>query len=209
MATAASTPSGYLIRLRVRTEFLALKRQIVLGLVGGWLLMLLGGFRWRYVATARDATSIALMIAGAGFFGLGLLWPRGLAGIERGIRAATGWIGKTVLLAFLSVTYFLIITPIGVLWRSLRGGDPFYGWSGEAPSGMQGWVPKSVVDDPRSASSEAALRGLSSQLFVVVGYFIRNGHFVLVPVVVFLLLAGLVLFFVKSSALAPFLYTLF
>ena len=53
------------------------------------------------------------------------------------------------------------------------------------------------------------MRGLSSQIFVVVGYFIRNGHFVLVPVVVFLLLAGLVLFFVKSSALAPFIYTLF
>ena len=201
--------SGYLIRLRERTEFLALKRQIVLGLVGGWLLLMLGGFRLLYVATARTSTSRALMIAGAVFFGIGLLWPRGLAGVEKGIRAATGWIGKTVLLAFLSVTYFLVITPVGVIWRSIRGGHPFYAWQGEIPAGMQGWVPKSVVDDPRSASSEAATRGLASQIFVVVGYFIRNGHFVLVPVVVFLLLAGLVLFFVKSSALAPFIYTLF
>ena len=204
-----ATPSGYLMRLRERTGFLALKRQIVLGLVGGWLLLLLGGFRWLYVATARRNTSLALVIAGAALFGLGLLWPRGLAGVEKSIRAATGWIGKTVLLAFLSVTYFLIITPVGVVWRALRGRDPFYGWTGAAPTGMQGWVPKSVVDDHRSASSEASLRGLSSQIFVVVGYFVRNGHFVLVPVVVFLLLAGLVLFFVKSSALAPFLYTLF
>ena len=91
----------------------------------------------------------------------------------------------------------------------LRGADPFYAWTGEAPAVTQGWVPKSVVDDRRSASSEAAMRPLSSQLFVVIGYFLRNGHFVLVPVVVFLLLAGLVLFFVKSSALAPFIYTLF
>jgi len=204
-----ATPSGYLQRLRERTAFLALKRQIVLGLVGGWLLLLLGGFRWIYVTNARASTSLAVVIVGAALFGLGLLSPRALAGVERGIRAVTGWIGKGVLLAFLSVTYFLIITPVGVAWRTMRGSDPFYGWTGEAPAGMQGWVPKSVVDDRRSASSRAGMRGLSSQLFVVVGYFIRNGHFVLVPVVVFLLLAGLVLFFVKSSALAPFLYTLF
>lgn len=204
-----TTPSNYLGRLRERTAFLALKRQIVLGLVGGWLLMLLGGFRHLYVVTAREATSLTLLAAGAALFAVGLAWPQGLAVVERGIRAATGWIGKGILLAFLSLTYFLIITPVGVVWRALRGADPFYAWTAEAPSGMQGWVPKSVVDDRRSASSEAAMRPLSSQLFVVIGYFLRNGHFVLVPVVVFLLLAGLVLFFVKSSALAPFIYTLF
>ncbi len=204
-----AAPSGYLLRLRERTEFLALKRQIVLGLVGGWLLGLLGGFRWLYVANARASTSLSLVIVGAALFALGLSSPRALAGVERGIRAATGWIGKAVLLAFLTLTYFLIITPVGLVWRSMRGSDPFYAWTGETPSGMQGWVPKSLVDDRRSASSEAGMRRLSSQLFVVIGYFIRNGHFVLVPVVVFLLLAGLVLFFVKSSALAPFLYTLF
>jgi hypothetical protein len=201
--------STYLSRLRERSAFLALKRQIVLGLVGGWLLLLLGGFRHLYVVTAREATSFALLGAGAALFAVGLAWPQGLAVVERGIRAATGWIGKGILLAFLSLTYFLIITPVGVVWRGLRGADPFYAWTGEAPAVTQGWVPKSVVDDRRSASSEAAMRPLSSQLFVVIGYFLRNGHFVLVPVVVFLLLAGLVLFFVKSSALAPFIYTLF
>jgi hypothetical protein len=204
-----ATPSNYLGRLRERTAFLALKRQIVLGLVGGWLLMLLGGFRHLYVVTAREATSFTLLGLGAALFAVGLVWPQGLSVVERGIRAATSWIGKGILLAFLSLTYFLIITPVGVVWRALRGADPFYAWTAEAPSGMQGWVPKSVVDDRRSASSEAAMRPLSSQLFVVIGYFLRNGHFVLVPVVVFLLLAGLVLFFVKSSALAPFIYTLF
>ncbi|MBS1107639.1 MAG: hypothetical protein H6Q91_3141 [Deltaproteobacteria bacterium] len=201
--------SSYLGRLRERTAFLALKRQIVLGLAGGWLLLLLGGFRHLYVATAREATSFALIAAGATLFAVGLVRPQGLAVVERAIRAATGWIGKGILLAFLSLTYFLIITPVGVAWRALRGSDPFYAWTGEAPAVTQGWVPKSVVDDRRSASSEAAMRPLSSQLFVVIGYFVRNGHFVLVPVVVFLLLAGLVLFFVKSSALAPFIYTLF
>jgi predicted NodU family carbamoyl transferase len=47
---------------------------------------------------------------------------------------------------------------LGVAWRSLRGSDPFYAWNGEAPAAMQGWVPKSAVDDRRSASFEAAMR---------------------------------------------------
>ena len=153
-----AAPANYLGRLRERTAFLALKRQIVLGLVGGWLLMLLGGFRHLYVVTAREATSFAVLGAGAALFAVGLAWPQGLAVVERGIRAATGWIGKGILLAFLSLTYFLIITPVGVVWRALRGADPFYAWTAEAPSGMQGWVPKSVVDDRRSASLEPALR---------------------------------------------------
>ena len=204
---AATSP--YLLRLRERTAWLALKRQIVLGLVGGWLLLLIGGFRYFYEVRARGPVAIALVAAGCVLFGMGLVWPQGLAGAERGVRAGTSWIGKSILLAFLSLTYFVVITPVGLAWRALRGSHPFYAWTGDPPAGMEGWVPKSVVDDARAASAEAGLRRLATQPFFVVGYFVRNGHFMLLPVVVFLLVAGLVLYFVKSSALAPFIYTLF
>ena len=201
--------SPYLIRLRERTAWLALKRQIVLGLVGGWLLLLIGAFRFFYEVHARSATAIAVLVAGGALFGMGLLWPQGLAGVERGVRAGTSWIGKTVLMAFLSLTYFAVITPVGLVWRALRGSHPFYAWTTSPPAAMEGWVPKSVVDDARAASAEAGIRRLVTQPFFVVGYFVRNGQFMLLPVVVFLLVAGLVLYFVKTSALAPFIYTLF
>ncbi len=204
---AATSP--YLIRLRERSAWLALKRQIVLGLVGGWLLLLIGGFRYFYEVHARGPVAIALLVAGGVLLAMGLAWPQGLAGVERGVRAATGWIGKGVLMAFLSVTYFAVITPVGLLWRAARGSHPFYAWTDRPPAAMEGWVPKSVVDDARAASAEAGIRRLATQPFFVVGYFVRNGHFMLLPVVVFLLVAGLVLYFVKTSALAPFIYTLF
>jgi hypothetical protein len=127
--------STYLSRLRERTAFLALKRQIVLGLVGGWLLLLLGGFRHLYVVTAAKRRR-----SRAGrrrrLFAVGLAWPQGLAVVERGIRAATGWIGRGILLAFLSLTYFLIITPVGVAWRALRGRS----LRGPAKPAVTGWV---------------------------------------------------------------------
>jgi len=204
---AATSP--YLIRLRERTAWLALKRQIVLGLVGGWLLLLIGAFRYFYEVHARGATAIGLLVAGCALFGMGLLWPQGLAGVERGVRAGTGWIGKGVLMAFLSLTYFAVITPVGLVWRAARGSHPFYAWKANPPAAMEGWVPKAVVDDARAASAEAGIRRLALQPVFVVGYFVRNGHFMLLPVVVFLLVAGLVLYFVKTSALAPFIYTLF
>lgn len=46
------------------------------------------------------------------------------------------------------------------------------------------------------------------QLAWVVVYFIRNKHYLLIPVLVLLLVLGLIMFFVKASALAPFIYTL-
>ena len=201
--------SPYLIRLRERTALLALKRQIVLGLVGGWLLLLIGSFRLVYAVQARSAAAIAMLVAGGLLFGLGLLWPQGLAPVERGVRAGTGWIGKAVLMTFLSLTYFAVITPVGLLWRATRGAHPFYAWKTVPPADLEGWVAKRVVDDARDASAEAGMRRLVTQPFFVIGYFVRNGHFMLLPVLVFLLVAGLVLYFVKSSALAPFIYTLF
>jgi hypothetical protein len=65
----------------------------------------------------------------------------------------------------------------GLLFASALAVDPV-----ELGTGATG-TELPVVDDRRSASSEAAMRPLSSQLFVVIGYFVRNGHFVLVPVV--------------------------
>jgi hypothetical protein len=43
----------------------------------------------------------------------------------------------------------------------------------------------------------------------VLQFFARRGHYVFLPTLLILLALSVVLFFVKSSALAPFIYTLF
>jgi hypothetical protein len=200
---------GYLIRVRERVQTLALKRQIVLGLVGGWLLLTIGSFRLFYVVNARTITCQITLAAGAILFLLGLLRPQALGRFESGIRVSTGFIGKTIFAIVLSVVYVLLVTPVGLAWRTFRGTRPFFAWAGATPVSLEGWIAKQAVDDDRSVSQDAVRRPLITQPFVIVGYFIRHGHFILLPVVLFLLLIGLVLFFVKSSALAPFIYTLF
>jgi hypothetical protein len=201
--------NGYLIRVRERVQTLALKRQIVLGLVGGWLLLAIGSFRLFYVVNARTITCQILLVAGAVLFLLGLLRPQALGRFESGIRISTGFIGKTIFAIVLSFVYVALVTPVGLVWRVARGTRPFFAWAGDTAPTVEGWVAKQAVDDDRNVSHDAVRRSLITQPFVIVGYFIRHGHFILIPVVLFLLSIGLILFFVKSSALAPFIYTLF
>ena len=50
---------------------------------------------------------------------------------------------------------------------------------------------------------------LTRRFLTVLQFFARRGHYIFLPTLVVLLALGLVLFFVKSSVLAPFIYTLF
>jgi hypothetical protein len=43
----------------------------------------------------------------------------------------------------------------------------------------------------------------------ILTFFARQGHYLFLPTLVVLIALGMVLFFVKTSALAPFIYTLF
>jgi hypothetical protein len=200
----------YLIRLHERRATLQLKRQIVLGLVGGSLLITSGAFRWIYVSDARTSVACALTLAGAALLGAALLYPSGLRHPESVIRNGTSYIGKSVFAALLSAVYFLVITPVGLIWRMWRGSAPFHQWKeGVSPSYAEGWTPKNIMEDERAANRETLRRPLLTQPFIVIGYFVRHGHYVLLPIVIVLLVLGLILFFVKASALAPFIYTLF
>jgi hypothetical protein len=196
--------SGYLLRLKLRRVREARRRQIGLGLIGGWLLLLVGAFKWLYAANSSQGAAVAFMIAGGMLFAAGLLCPSLLRPVESALRTAGNWLGHGIFSVVLTATYFCVITPVGLVMRVGRGTAPFYSGQG-AP---EGWTPK-IIDDGSPAKANDNYRPLLLQPLVVFAYFIRMRRFVLIPILVFLLVAGLVLFFVKSSVLAPLIYTLF
>jgi hypothetical protein len=53
------------------------------------------------------------------------------------------------------------------------------------------------------------MRGTRTSMIGVLAFFIRRGKILLLPAVIILIAFGLALYFVKTSVLAPFLYTLF
>ena len=81
-------------------------------------------------------------------------------------------------------------------------------WDKAQPAGgLEGWHPKEVAFEV-----QVGRRGkpsLARRFLTVLQFFARRGHYIFLPTLIVLLALGVVLFFVKSSALAPFIYTLF
>lgn len=206
------TKPGYLRRLDERRAKASLKRQIVFGLLLGWLLTLAGAFNYYFVLGAVDALWGALMLAGLLVLLLTIVIPQCLSPIERAWALVTGWAGHAVFAILLVAVYFLVIVPVGVVLTWRRGRHPFYEW-GEAGGGSElqaeRWVKKVVPVEVSAASGSTRSRSLFVQPFVVIGYFARNGQYLFLPALLLLLILGLALFFVQSSALAPLIYTLF
>lgn len=208
----AAIPAGrpaYMRRRRARQAVEELKRQIVFGLVIGWLMTLIGWFRYEYVPNVNDSLWLAVMWTGVGILVAAVVAPGMLNWPERLWMGVARFVGKIVFTGLLAILYFVMVTPIGLLMRALSGSDPFYAWKGSAPSGMEGWVRKDLPGEIRSSRISGRKRLLLLEPIRVFSYFVRQGHYLVLPLLVIVLVLGLLLFFVQSSALAPLIYTLF
>jgi hypothetical protein len=198
---------NYLDRREARIAALKLKHQIVFGYGVGAVLVFLGGFRCYLVAgTNRPLWQFVLWI-GASTLLVTLLFPSIWTLPERGFRWIAGKIGHVLFLLVLSIVYFLMICPGGWWLRRRQGVVVICEWTDNRPSG-KGWQPKTISTITHHDASSRR-RYLLFQPFLVLGFFIEHRTYFLVPVVIILIVLGLILFFVQTSALAPFIYTLF
>jgi hypothetical protein len=202
---------GYLQRLQERRDTAELKRVIVFGLVLGWLLVIVCGSKYLFVVGAKDALWKAGMWLGFVILGITVIVPSLLTVVEHAFKAVGEVLGKAIFAVLLGIIYFVLFTPVGLIMQR-RGVRPFHSWK-DLPRAeeIEGWVPKEQVAAAPGAAATGTSRNLPliAQPFLVLGYFIRNGRYVFVPALVLMIVFGLVLFFVQSSALAPFIYTLF
>ncbi|MBW8883553.1 MAG: hypothetical protein JF612_01990 [Planctomycetia bacterium] len=109
--------------------------------------------------------------------------------------------------ALLSFVYFALIWPAGYLSRRRTRG--FVAWEAHPTELSSAWQPIELVADESATAPGSGYRGLPLLLASIVGFFFRRGDYLLVLIVILLVVLGLVLYFVQSSALAPFIYTLF
>ena len=166
----------------------------------------MGGFFFYTVLGPVDWLWGGLMVLGWLHLLLAVVLPQALYWPERAWSLLAQWQGKLVMAVLLTIVYFGLIWP--ARWLR-RGADPgFWSWEGERPSIGSAWRPLDG-SEPESELVHHRQRSLPVLLAGVVAFFFRRGHFVLLPILILLLVLGLVLFFVQSSALAPFIYTLF
>jgi hypothetical protein len=199
---------GYLVRRTSRLAFEVLKKEIIFGLLVSTLLLGIGCWRYFIVIGANDDVARALAIAGAVGWLLTLLIPSLWKGPEQALGFVMRKAGSILFAILLSVIYAVLIVPVGILLRRFSGSGPIVAWDGPQPGGaIEGWRAKEVAVEARLGGRGKA--SLVRRFVNVLQFFARRGHYVFLPTLLILLALSVVLFFVKSSALAPFIYTLF
>lgn len=203
------TKYSYLQRLKQRQHLARLKEQIVFSLTLGWLMTLVGGFHYFFALNSYDSWWKILFYMGMGLIAISMILPGAIALLQLPLQKLTEKIGEKIFLLILLACYFLFIFPVGVLFRKQQTSYSFYAWQDKFMNQVEGWIKWESREDIQLLHPGAKKRPLMLQLAWVVAYFMRNGHYLLIPVLVLLLVLGLIMFFVKASALAPFIYTLF
>jgi hypothetical protein len=199
--------SGYLQNLALRREALAIRQQTVYGLVMGWFLTLVAGFLFYCVRGGLDWLWGALLLIGLMHLAFAAALPQALAWPERLWMAVARWQGWLVMTILLTMVYYLLIWPAARLSRRrIRG---FGSWDEQPPISTTAWEPIDLAGADAPLAAASRYRSLPLLLASVIGFFFRRGNYILLPILILLLVLGLALYFVQSSALAPFIYTLF
>lgn len=197
--------SDYIKRLQVRQEYQTLKTHVIFGLTMGWMLTLTGAFK-TYILMEGGPSSVILAL-GIAFLAITLISPNQMAYPQNLLKTIAEFVGTNLFKGVLSLVYFLTILPAGLFYQKKNGGVPFYSWTDEKPVTIEGWADK-ISSDEKTKSAGSDLPSWLQPLQVV-SYFILHSELVFLPCLILLLLLGLIGIFVQSSALAPFIYTLF
>lgn len=199
---------SYLERRAARLAFESLKKEIIFGMVISSLLLGIGTWRYFAVVGANDRLAAAMAVLGVVGWVVTLVVPWLWKLPEKALGFLTRKAGGVLFAALLAMVYAVLIVPVGVLLRRISGLGPIVTWDKAQPAGgLEGWHPKEVAFEV-----QVGRRGkpsLARRFLTVLQFFARRGHYIFLPTLILLLALGVVLFFVKSSALAPFIYTLF
>jgi len=204
-ARGSAHVTGYMKRLQARKERAALKSDIIFGLTFGWVLTLMGAFKSWILLEGTPA--VAILCAGLAFLATTLAAPSLMVYPQRVMKAIATFVGTNLFKGILCVIYFLTILPAGLVYQKQNNHVPFYSWQDRNAPAIEGWTTKESSDEHGSAAQYKMPGWL--QPFQVVAYFFNHSQLLFLPCLIVLLMLGMIGIFVQSSALAPFIYTLF
>lgn len=199
----------YIRRVRQREKIARLKQLMTFGFVLGLLITLFSMFKYLFVVNFSDKLWQIMSIVGIVIIFLSIVLPTSIAGVEKLFRLVTQKIGETVFSLILVMIYLMLIIPVGLFLQSSKGVEPFYSWENKCNLKVEGWIKKELKEDLKLVNKNSQKLPLLLQPITVISYFIRNGHYVFIPILILMLTLGLIMFFVQTSSLAPFIYTLF
>lgn len=178
--------------------------NIVFGQLGGLILVLLGVVRW-YADANNEYRLLHLFVISSGIIliALGFLLPDAVSPVYKIFSYIGNKIGSIVFALVLSFIYFFVVAPISYFVKKRQNEYLLMKWEDEYPGseeyGFTSWNPIGGIVHNSFAGS----------IFRIIGIFAGSGQAIIIPVVLLLVILGVILFFVSSSVMAPFIYTLF
>lgn len=198
-------PETYRDRLAARTAVAELKRHAGFGMAISSILIGWSAWKYYFAVGVNDTLWLALLILGL----VGLVAARALPSIwtlpERAFATAMQHVGNWLFAIVLAFLYFALVTPLGILAR-MSTRESFVEWHHDHLPRRANWTPKEITADGIVRHKR---RSLFRSLAAVLLHFHRRKLYFVLPFLAIVLALGLALFFVKGSALAPFIYTLF
>jgi hypothetical protein len=200
------TNQSYLIRLHDRKESEELKATIIFGLALGWVLTLMGAFRYFFLV--QESYWLTVSQVGLAVLAITVVMPGLISYPQKAIQFVGGFVATQVFKVLIAVVYFIVVLPIGLISQKVYGTHPFYSWADAAPANMEGWVDKNVTNQSSSVKGNQKSSMMLNSLHAF-RYFTEHGQLILLPCLVLFLVLGLMGVLVQSSAIAPLIYTLF
>ena len=201
---------NFLARRQSRQNSRELTQMLVLGIGISFIAMGVGLYKYFFTPNSFDSFWL-----GVSWFGLialivTLIFPFCWQVLEKILRKIGNVIGHILLTAILSIIYFLVIWPVGAIMRAKNGTDPIYTWLDKKPDNMKGWILKQLPNDIANISERSHSSGKHrTGLYSTVRFFVKSGNYFIIPVFLLLATIGIILFFLQTSVIAPFIYTLF
>jgi hypothetical protein len=209
--TTLLQPTEYARRLAERRDADLIRQLAGFGITLGWLFTILGGFCWFCVESRFDLLWSLVYCLGLILLFLGTVLPQSLYWPHKVWMGIAHFQGRIVMTVALTIVYFVLFWPMG-LWerRRLKASNPFFRWDSDTPSIISQWhrLPAAESVPVADTSVSRKSRSMIRLFFESIGFFIRRGHYLLLPILLILLVLGIILFFVQSSVLAPFIYTI-
>jgi hypothetical protein len=202
------TEGGYLKRLADRQLQSDVKRLAGFGIIVGGIIALLSSWMSLFVVSQLEIVWNLLFLMGLGFVVSALVVPQALYWPELAFVRITNLIGNTIFTILLSVIYVVLLLPLGQIYRRFVKVNPIFSWIDQKTK-----LPRSMWEEKDTVSymqlGKIRQRNFFVQMWSVFGFFINKKQWVLIPSIVVLIIMGIIFFFIQSSVLAPFIYTLF
>jgi len=200
-----ASPETYRDRLAARRAVAELKRHAGFGMAISSILVGWSAWKYYFVVGASDTLWLALLMLGLAGFVAARAIPSIWTLPERALTSVMQHIGHWLFAIVLAFLYVALVTPFGIVAR-MSTRESFAEWHSDQLTRRASWTPKEITaDDGVRHKRRSLMRSLAA---VLLHCHRRKLYFVL-PFLAIVLALGLSLFFVKGSALAPFIYTLF